>query len=152
MTNGEELTNCRCGVNAASLCERGYSQPLQVLPLPVWDDALTQIIHINKFMSSITSTTFDASSQPLSQDIFNKANAKHIWISAWHNCSENLLEHFGNAQNPHSLQLTPITLHFETDCSACYFSGGKYLIKIWVDPNNPDETIKTGALLTNVKT
>ena len=30
MTNGRELTNRRCGVNAASLCERGYSQPPQV--------------------------------------------------------------------------------------------------------------------------
>ena len=47
---GGELTNCRCGINAASLCEKGYSQPLQVLPLPVWDDASTQIIHVNKFM------------------------------------------------------------------------------------------------------
>ena len=37
-TNGGELTNRRCGVNAASLCERGYSQPPQVLPLPVWDN------------------------------------------------------------------------------------------------------------------
>ena len=47
---GGELTNCRCGINAASLCEKGYSQPLQVLPLPVWDDASTQIIHVNEFM------------------------------------------------------------------------------------------------------
>ena len=45
-----------CGVNAASLCERGNSQPPKLLPLPVWEDILTQIIHVNEFMSSITST------------------------------------------------------------------------------------------------
>ena len=42
--------------NATSLCERGYSQPPQVILLPVWDDASTQIIHVNDFMSSITLT------------------------------------------------------------------------------------------------
>ena len=57
MTNGGELINRCCGVNVASLCERGYSQPPQVLPLPDWDDGSTQIIHVDKFMSSITSTT-----------------------------------------------------------------------------------------------
>ena len=41
MTNGGELTNRCCGITGASLCERGYSQPPQVLPLPVWDDAST---------------------------------------------------------------------------------------------------------------
>ena len=54
MTNSGELTNCRCGVNAESLCERGYSQPPGVLPLPVWDNASMQIIHDDEFMSSIT--------------------------------------------------------------------------------------------------
>ena len=49
---GGELTNRRCGVNAVSLCERGYSQPPRVLPLPVWDDASKQIIHVDKFMLS----------------------------------------------------------------------------------------------------
>ena len=48
--NGGELT-----INTVSLCERGYSQPPQVLPLPVWDDVSTQIIHVDKFMSSIMS-------------------------------------------------------------------------------------------------
>ena len=87
MTNVREFTNRRCGINAASLCERGYSQPPQVLPLPVWDNAsgtlsgalgdlksaiqiqsiiiiiiiiIKQIIQVDKFMSwimSITSTT-----------------------------------------------------------------------------------------------
>ena len=46
----------RCGVNVASLCERGYSQPLQVLPLPVWDDVSTQIIHVDEFMWLTMST------------------------------------------------------------------------------------------------
>ena len=56
MTNGGESTNRRWGVNAASLCERGYSQPPQVPPLPVWDDASMQIIHVDEFMLSITLT------------------------------------------------------------------------------------------------
>lgn len=51
MTNGRELTNRRCCVNAASLYERGYSQLPRVPALPVWDDASTQIIHVNKCMS-----------------------------------------------------------------------------------------------------
>ena len=29
-----------------------YSQPLRVLPLPVWDDVSTQIVHVDEFMSS----------------------------------------------------------------------------------------------------
>ena len=53
VTNGRELMNRCCGVNAASLCERGFSQPVRVLPLPVCDDASTQIIHVDEFMLSI---------------------------------------------------------------------------------------------------
>ena len=47
------MTNHRCGVNAASLCERGYSQPTQVLPLPVWDDASSQPSQVCHFIDRL---------------------------------------------------------------------------------------------------
>ena len=46
--------NRRCSVNTASLCERSYSQPPRALPLPVWDDASMQIIHVDEFMSTMS--------------------------------------------------------------------------------------------------
>ena len=49
---------------AASLCEGGCSQPPQVLPPPVWDDVSMQIIHVDKFMLLITSTTSTRRTSP----------------------------------------------------------------------------------------
>ena len=59
-----------------SLCERGYSQPPQVLPLPVSDNA---IIHVDEFMSSITSTTSTHRPSPIP----NSSNINHPKVSVF---------------------------------------------------------------------